>query len=142
LGNSSNSKRIFTLQKKIIRIIAGTKPRNLCRRLFKKLEILSLPREKIISLMNFIINNHSVITRNKNHLHRPTANISCLQKGAYYAGIKIFNSPPHSLKTILNKKKSSIKKVPKHTHLFILLMNSCSLKRTHNPFRGYCTYIL
>jgi hypothetical protein len=38
-GNSSHSKRIFTLQKKIVRIMAGTKPRNLCRSLFKKLEI-------------------------------------------------------------------------------------------------------
>jgi hypothetical protein len=78
-GNSSNSKGIFTLQKKIIRIMAVAKPRNLCRSLFKKLEILPLPCEYIFSLMNFIVNNlelfqtnstkHSVNIRNKNYLH-------------------------------------------------------------------------
>jgi hypothetical protein len=114
-GNSSNSKRIFTLQKKIIRIMAGAKPRNLCRSLFKKLGILPLPCGYIFSLMNSIVNNlelfqtnsaiHSVNTRNKNHLHRPVANFSCFQKGAYYADIKIFNSLPPSLKTISDKKE-------------------------------------
>jgi hypothetical protein len=64
--------------------------------------------------MNFNVNNpelsqtnstvHSVNTRNKYHIHRPTANLSCFQKGAYYAGIKMFNILPPSLKTILDKK--------------------------------------
>jgi hypothetical protein len=39
-GNSSNRKKIFTLQKKIIRIVVGAQPRTTCRSLFKKLEIL------------------------------------------------------------------------------------------------------
>jgi len=34
-GNSSNSKKIFTLQKRIIRIMVGAHPRTSCRRLFK-----------------------------------------------------------------------------------------------------------
>jgi hypothetical protein len=65
--------------------------------------------------MNFTVNNlelfqgnstiHSINTRNKNHLHRPTANLSCFQKGAYYAGIKIFNTLSPSLKTISDKKE-------------------------------------
>jgi hypothetical protein len=46
-GNSANSKRIFTLQKKIIRIMAGTKPRNSCGSLFRQLETLPLPCEYI-----------------------------------------------------------------------------------------------
>jgi hypothetical protein len=36
-GNSPNSKRTFTLQKKIIRIMASAVPRNSCISLFKKL---------------------------------------------------------------------------------------------------------
>jgi hypothetical protein len=36
-GNSSNSRKIFTLQKKIIRIMVGAHPRTPCRSLFKKL---------------------------------------------------------------------------------------------------------
>jgi hypothetical protein len=73
-----NSENVFTLQKKVIRIIAGVKPRNSCRNLFKGLEILPLPCEYIFLLMNFIVNNqelfqtnsaaHSVNTRNKHQL--------------------------------------------------------------------------
>jgi hypothetical protein len=48
-GNSSNSKIIFTLQKIIFRIMAGAKPRNSCRSLFMRLEILPLPCEYIFS---------------------------------------------------------------------------------------------
>jgi hypothetical protein len=110
--------------------MAGAKPRNLCRSLFKKLEMLPLPCENIFSLVNLIVNNlellqtnstlHSINTRNKNHLHRPVASLSCFQKGAHYAGIKIFNSLPPILKTISGKKetfKVALKKIPKYTHL-------------------------
>jgi hypothetical protein len=88
--NSSNIKKIFTLRKKIVRLMAGFKPRNSCRSLFKRLEILALPCECIFSLMNFIVTNqehfqtnstiHSVNTRNKHQLHRPISNLSCFQK--------------------------------------------------------------
>jgi hypothetical protein len=39
-GNSINRRQIFTLQKKIIRIMASVKPRNLCSSLFKRSEFL------------------------------------------------------------------------------------------------------
>jgi len=41
-GNSSNSLHVFQLQKRAIRIITGTRPRDSCRGLFKKLGILPL----------------------------------------------------------------------------------------------------
>jgi hypothetical protein len=113
-GNSSDSKKAFTLQKKIVRIIVGTKPRTPCRDLFKKLQILSLPSEYIFSLLNFVINNlgdfqtnstiHCVTTRNKHHLHRPVANLMYFQKCTYYSGIKIFNNLKASLKSLMNEK--------------------------------------
>jgi hypothetical protein len=56
-GNSSNSRKIFTLQKKIFRIMVGAHPRTPCRNLFKKLEILPVPCQYIFSLMNFFVNN-------------------------------------------------------------------------------------
>jgi len=52
-GNSSNIKKILTLQKRIIRIMVGAHPRTSCRKLFKKLEILTVPSQYIYSLMNF-----------------------------------------------------------------------------------------
>ena len=47
---------------------------------------------------------HSIYTRNKHHLHRPIANLSCFQKVAYYSGIGIFNSLPRSIKSLKNEK--------------------------------------
>jgi hypothetical protein len=51
--NSSNSKKIINLQKRIIRIIVGENPITSCRKLFKKLEILTVPSQYIYSLMSF-----------------------------------------------------------------------------------------
>jgi hypothetical protein len=143
---------ILTLQKKIVRIMVGVKPWNSCGNLFKRLEILSLPCEYIFSLINIIITNqkcfqtnsalHSVNTRNKNHLLRPIVDLSCFQKSAYYAGIKIFNTLPSSLKSLMNEKpqfKVVLKRYLIHTHS-TLLMNSYFLKMTHT-FKGLCTYI-
>jgi IS1 family transposase len=113
-GNSSNSSKIFTLQKKIIRVMVGAHPRTPCSSLFKKLEILPVPYQYIFSLMNFLINNqqnfktnssvHSINSRNKHHLHRPVANLSCFQKSAFYSCIRMFNSLPRSLANLKNEK--------------------------------------
>jgi hypothetical protein len=113
-GNSSNSRKIFTLQKKIVRIMVGAHPRTPCRSLFKKLEILLVPCQYIFSLMNFFVNNrasfqtnssvYSINTRNKKHLHGPIANLSCFQKSAFYSAIRIFNSLPRSLTNLKNEK--------------------------------------
>jgi IS1 family transposase len=132
-GNSSNSKQIFTLQKKIIRIMVGAQPRTPCRSLFKKLEILPVPCQYIFSLMNFILNNqehfqtnssiHSIDTSNMHHLHRPNANLSCFQKSTFYAGITIFNRLPLSLTSLKNEKtkfKAALRKYL-NTHSSYLL---------------------
>jgi len=50
-GNSSKSRKIFTLQKRIIRIMMGAHPRTSCRELLKKSEILTIPSQYIHSLM-------------------------------------------------------------------------------------------
>jgi hypothetical protein len=55
--NSSYSKKIFTLQKRITRIMVGAHPRTSCRRLFKKLDILTVPSQYRYSLMSFFIGN-------------------------------------------------------------------------------------
>jgi len=112
--NSSYSKTIFTLQKRIIRIMVGAHPTTSCKRLFKKLEILTIPSQYIHSLMSFFIWNqekfqtnssvHNINTRNKHRLHRPVANLSCFQKGASYSGIRIFNSLPGSITNLKNEK--------------------------------------
>jgi hypothetical protein len=105
---------IFTLWKRTVRIVTGVNTRNSCRNLFMRLEILPHPSKYIFSLMHFVVNNqelfqtnsalHSVNTRNRDHLHRPIASISCFQNCEYYASIKIFNSLPLNLRCLMNKK--------------------------------------
>jgi hypothetical protein len=114
LGRSSNRSKIFTLRKKIIRIMVGTHPRTPCTNRFKKLEILPVPCQYILSLMNFFVNNqenfqtspsvHSINTRNKHCLHRPVANLTCFQKSAFDSSIRIFNSLPYSVTNLKNEK--------------------------------------
>ena len=78
-GNSSNSGKVFILQKQVIRCMAGAQPITSCRSLFKQVQILPVPCQYILLLMNFVINNqeifqtnssiHNINTRNKHHLH-------------------------------------------------------------------------
>ena len=56
LGYRSNGWDIFILQKKIVRIMAVSQPRNFYRSQFKIAEILPFPCHYILSLMNFIAN--------------------------------------------------------------------------------------
>ena len=53
-GNSSHSDKVFRIQKRALRIIYGRRKRESCRPLFKKLEILTLTREYIFSLMCYV----------------------------------------------------------------------------------------
>ena len=43
-GNSSYSKKLFTLEERIIRIMVGAHPRTSCRRLFKKTGNFNCPK--------------------------------------------------------------------------------------------------
>jgi hypothetical protein len=53
-GNSTESKRVFQLQKKIIRIIGRSETRTSCKPLFKWLDILTLPSQYILSSMKVL----------------------------------------------------------------------------------------
>jgi hypothetical protein len=121
-GNSSNSGKIFTLLKKTIGIS--------CRSLPKQLETQSGCSQCILPLMNFIISKqdifqtnssiHSIYTRNKHFLHKPIANLSCLQKSTFWAAVQIFNNLQSSVTSLKNDKaklKAALRKYL-HTHSF------------------------
>jgi len=109
-GNSHYSNTIFRLQKSNIRIIVGLSSRDSCREHFKKLKILPLQSQYMLSLLLFVVGNrsyfkenldiHNINTRTKSNLHQPLANLSTYQKGAYYYGIKVFNSLPSQIKDL------------------------------------------
>jgi len=104
------SNTIFRLQKRIIRIIVGLRSRDSCREHFKKLKILPLQFQYMLSLLLFVVGNrscfkenldiHNINTRTKSNLHQPLANLSTYQKGAHYYGIKVFNSLPSQIKDL------------------------------------------
>lgn len=64
--------------------------------------------------MNFIVHNQeyfrtnsavcSVNARNQYHLPRPTTNMSCFWKHAYYGGTQIFNNLTCNLESLMNEK--------------------------------------
>jgi hypothetical protein len=94
-GNSSNSSKIFSIQKQVIRIKASAQCRTSCTSLFKQRFYLFQANTFINELhyqysgkfsYRFIYNN--VNTRNKHHLNRPNANPSWFQKSTFFAGIK------------------------------------------------------
>jgi hypothetical protein len=107
-GNSPSAIKVFKLQKKIVRIIANIKPRDSCREVFKKMQILPLSSQYIYSLMLFVANNkylftanndiHEYNTRNNNNLHPAHSNLTKFNKGPSISGIKAFNHLPHYLK--------------------------------------------
>jgi hypothetical protein len=107
-GNSSHTIHVFRLQKRVIRIITGSRPRDSCTQLFKKLGILPLISQYILPLLLFIVKNkalfqlnskvHSINTRYKSNLHSPLVNLTTYKKGTYCVGIKIFNDLPTDIK--------------------------------------------
>jgi hypothetical protein len=52
-----NVYRVFMLQKRIIRIVSSVGPKNSCRNLFKKLDILPPSCQYILSLKMFVLDN-------------------------------------------------------------------------------------
>jgi len=109
-GNSYYSNIILRLQKRIIRIIVGIRGRESCREHFKKLNILPLQSQYILSLLLIVVDNgdyfkvnseiHNINTRTKLNLHRPISNLLAYQKGTYYSGIRVFNSLPSQVKNL------------------------------------------
>ena len=114
-GNSTNSKCVFKLQKRAVRIIMGAKNNDSCREFFKLLKILPLYAQYIYSLLMFVVNNRNLFlgnadlyskqTRNSHNLHLPLPQLTKYKKGVHYAGIWLFNHLPNSIKNTANETK-------------------------------------
>jgi hypothetical protein len=115
-GSSTESIKIFKLQKKVIRIIMGYKSDHSCRDLFVALGILPFYSQYIFSLLLFLDKNknqfhvnseiYHYTTRQKSQLHQPSTNLTKYQKGVYYLCVKVFNKLPTYIKEeFVNTKK-------------------------------------
>jgi hypothetical protein len=122
-GSSHYSDNIFKIQKRTIRVMMNVGNRASCRELFKKLNILPLHSQYILSLLLFVVKNidefkhnfdiHSINTRHRSDLFPPSTTLSKYHKGVYYSGIKIFSHLPQCIKHLscdIKKFKSALKK--------------------------------
>jgi hypothetical protein len=100
--NLLQSSTIKKKKKKAIRIMEGCGNRVSCRNLFKKLKILLLMSQYLLSLLMFIvqnknlfstnIKNYNIDTKQRNYLYILQIDLAMYQKGAYYSWIKIFSN--------------------------------------------------
>jgi len=98
-GNSAHSARVFRMQKRIIRIMTGSRSRDSCRKLFGHLNSLPLPSLYIFSILRFVIKNreffttnneiHEHDTREVQNFHFPPANSKKYQSVIFYMGVKL-----------------------------------------------------
>jgi hypothetical protein len=129
--------------------MAGAQSRTSCRSLFKHSGILPVPCQYILPLMSFIISDkeifqtdssiHYFSTRNKHHLDRPNANLSCFQKSTLCGGINIFNSLPSGLIVLKNDKanlKATLRK-SLHTQSFYSVNKCFMCRKIYNIFVKY-----
>jgi len=80
------TRKIFRLQKKIVRIMTGCRSTDSCTKLFINLEILPLPFQYILSLLLFMLTNknqflvnseiHHIDTRQHANFHQPSVNVT------------------------------------------------------------------
>jgi len=106
--------------------------------LFKKLEILPLTSEYMLSLLLIVVQikiffstkneNHNLDTRKRNNLYLPQANLNIYQKGAYYWGIEIFNNLPLEIKIDADNQK-----------MFKLALKKCLYTYTFYTMEEYLT---
>jgi hypothetical protein len=85
------------------------------QKMFKKLEILTIPNLYIYSLMLFFVDSmrylqtnssvHQINTRYKNQLHIPLVRHPAIQRGITYLAIKVFNKLPPSISRLKNDKQ-------------------------------------
>jgi len=112
-GNSTNSKCVFKIQKRTIRTMMGARNRDSCRGLFKQLKIPPFYAQYIYSLVTFVVNNRKLFpdnaelyTRNNSYnLHLPLPHLTKFKKDVHFAGIKLFNHLPTSIKNTTNDTK-------------------------------------
>jgi hypothetical protein len=114
-SHTTPSTRVFRLQKRIVRIMTGSRTKDSCRRLFTKLEILPLPSLYIFSLLRFVIKNKEFFTTNEEthiygtgqctDVHYLSVKLKKFQTGVHYMGVKLYNSLPTYIKTEINNAK-------------------------------------
>jgi hypothetical protein len=146
IWGNSDSVQVFRMQKRVVRILTGSRSRDSCRELFKTLKILPLQSLSlsiyIYALALYVVNNkdqyretseiHDKNTRSRLNLHLPLPNLSIYQRGTYCNGIKVFNNLPPDIKKLSHNVKQFSLALKRflHTKSFYLLDEYFNWTRT------------
>jgi hypothetical protein len=109
------------MQKRIVRIMVGVRNSDSCREYFKRLKILPIQSQYLLSLLIFVAENvdhfklnseiYGFSTKNKSNLHPPPSKLTVYQRRPYYSGIRAFNNLPTYVKNLLQTRKQ-FKRLP------------------------------
>jgi hypothetical protein len=122
-GNSTDVNAVSVLQKRCVRIITMTAPRDSCRTLFTKYKILTVTCVYILELCRFVRKNmkyferigdktRRFVSRRENDLVLPTPKLEIYKNGPYYMAIKIYNHLPNMFKALQNSRfENELKKI-------------------------------
>lgn len=119
-GHASGAQRVFSMQRRAIRIVAGLGYRDDCKQAFIDNRILTLPCEYILQNLVYVRNHydlfmcngdfHSHDTRNKNNLRPIYHRLQRCQGGPGYHAVKLFNRlPEHVIQLNKSQFKNKIK---------------------------------
>lgn len=106
--------RVFILQKRAIRIIAGLPFNSSCRNAFKQEKILTIYSLFILRIIKFVLNNrtsfisngdwHNYATSKKNDHRAPKHKLQFAEKGIGIIGTRLYNAMPIEIKNISSNK--------------------------------------
>jgi len=109
-------------------LITNTRKKELCRKLFSNLKILTLQSQYTILLLRFVYNskdrytwNLEIYGRNTRYgsgFHYTTSDIAIYHISSYYMGLKVFNSLPSSIQ----EKLQDIKEFKRLIKIFFTVM--------------------
>ena len=109
-GRAPPAKQLFTLQKRIIRIIANVPALSPSKPLFSQLNLLPLPSVYIFETLQYVKNNmraceknlsyHEYGTRSATHYHINAVRLKSTQNSVHYLGLKIYNKLPSHIKDL------------------------------------------
>lgn len=118
-GHTPHAAKIFSLQRKVVRILDNLDYRADCRSSFQKFGILTLPSIFIFECLKFMHDKHSRALNADIHHHYTRARLdvrndfcrlSKTQNGPNFWAYKLYNRIPHSIRNMKNQFNSVVKK--------------------------------
>ena len=112
-GHSSILERIFAIQRRAVRVVAGLDYREDCRTAFVHLKIMTLPSLYIFECLKYVTTNravmpqqnavHSYDTRANSDIRQPHLRLLRSRNGRNYFGVKFYNALSTTFRSLPQK---------------------------------------